>query len=430
MIMAREWKKIANGVYAVGPKKVIYFRMMVAGRREMEKSPLQGIAAVNSKGKITPELQKLALGFRMRLLNRDYYSQNDNAKKHVPTFREFLDKYEEIAAEERIKNRQPGERATQTAINSFSILVEDCGFKWTEPITKLTTSAVDHFIVRKIKEGLEPVSAWSYASSARSTRAKWALPYYRELNWDVPVFEMPVRKDKKPPRYQRPSKEVLEAVEKWYWDLTDKVFSRGTEPANQDKGNCAEPANQDKGNCAEPANQDPGSCAVRGKEPTRVDYEIWWAATAMLRFAMRNSCAERISPRNFFEREGIHYLRWLPHKTERTQRWVTWSVHPDFMEKINKVIEALDLDEDDHILDHPRMRFERLNSEVRKIHDWFKEKEKAAYELRKICIDNLFHKLGAEKTSALTGEDMKTIAYFYADVTIADMEPIRFDKLF
>lgn len=388
----REWKKIGDGIYAVGPRKIIYFRMMVAGRREMQRSPLQGIAAINSRGRITPELERLALNFRMRLLNGEHYEQG--AKKHVPTFREFLDKYQKLAEDERIKNGQPGERATETAVNSFTILVDDCGFKWTEPITKLTTSAVDHFIVKKIKEGLEPVSAWSYASSARSTRARWALPHYRELGWDVPPFEMPVRKDKKPPRYTRPPKGVIEAVEKWYWEMTDKIFTQKDEPAK------------------------------------RADYELWWAATAMLRFAMRNSCARRITPKNFFERDGIVYLQWLPHKTRRTQRKVTWSVHPDFKSKIDAVINALGLDEDDTILRVPRMTFDRLNDQVRGIHDWFKDKAKAAYELRKICIDNLFHKLGSDKTAALTGEDAKTITYFYADVTIADMEPIRFDELF
>jgi hypothetical protein len=56
--------------------------------------------------------------------------------------------------------------------------------------------------------------------------------------------------------------------------------------------------------------------------------------------------------------------------------------------------------------------FDDLNRDLRAIgfHG-----SKASYELRKICIDHVYQKFGAEMAVSLSGDDIKTISHYYAD---------------
>ena len=49
------------------------------------------------------------------------------------------------------------------------------------------------------------------------------------------------------------------------------------------------------------------------------------------------------------------------------------------------------------------------------------DKDKATYELRKLRVDAEYKNFGAERASALSGDDIRTLSYFYADV--ADLAP-------
>ena len=40
---------------------------------------------------------------------------------------------------------------------------------------------------------------------------------------------------------------------------------------------------------------------------------------------------------------------------------------------------------------------------------------KASYELRKICIDHIYQRFGAEKAVSISGDDIRTISRYYAD---------------
>ena len=40
---------------------------------------------------------------------------------------------------------------------------------------------------------------------------------------------------------------------------------------------------------------------------------------------------------------------------------------------------------------------------------------KGAYELRKICIDHVYQRFGAERAVSVSGDDIKTITHYYAD---------------
>ncbi len=58
------------------------------------------------------------------------------------------------------------------------------------------------------------------------------------------------------------------------------------------------------------------------------------------------------------------------------------------------------------------MTYLRINKELRKI---FPEAQKASYELRKICIDHIYQSRGPAMASAISGDDLKTVTYYYAD---------------
>ena len=50
---------------------------------------------------------------------------------------------------------------------------------------------------------------------------------------------------------------------------------------------------------------------------------------------------------------------------------------------------------------------------------------KASYELRKICIDHIYQKFGAEMASSISGDDIRTVMRYYADPSAVNVEGVR-----
>ena len=48
-----------------------------------------------------------------------------------------------------------------------------------------------------------------------------------------------------------------------------------------------------------------------------------------------------------------------------------------------------------------------------------------AYELRKICIDHVYQKFGAEMAVSISGDDIKTIIRYYADPSQPNIGEVR-----
>ena len=371
---SRQWKKLDKAIYAVGDLKIIYFRIMVNGKRETMKSPIQGAAAIAANGKPTAELKKACLNWRYKLMNRDYYDQQDRKLK-VPSFAKLLEMYQDAAAAEQIKSGSPGPRTIETAVKYFQYLVDGCGFKWTEPMTKMKTGDIDKYIVGLIKAGKTPTTALSYAASCQSVTPKWAIEYYSREGYDVRPYQMPIFKNRKPPRYERPSKETLTGVEEWYRELW------------KDDGMTAQ------------------------------ECRVWFLATMMLRFAVRNGDVGRLTMKNFVEHDGSMYLLYTPHKTEKSSgTTVNWPLHPDLWDRIQSVAKMLELDDDDPFVRSARETSSAVNRMLRKFPE-LEQKEKASYELRKMCVDHAYHEWGVEMAAAISGDDIKTLTYFYADTS-------------
>jgi hypothetical protein len=70
--------------------------------------------------------------------------------------------------------------------------------------------------------------------------------------------------------------------------------------------------------------------------------------------------------------------------------------------------------------------FMRLNQKMR---DMGFNGPKGAYELRKICVDHVYQKFGAEMAVSISGDDIKTITYYYADPAQPNIGDIRVTDL-
>ena len=70
--------------------------------------------------------------------------------------------------------------------------------------------------------------------------------------------------------------------------------------------------------------------------------------------------------------------------------------------------------------------FEDINRDLRAL--GFRG-SKAAYELRKICIDHVYQKFGAEMAVSISGDDISTITRYYADPAQPNVYNIRVTDL-
>ena len=198
----------------------------------------------------------------------------------------------------------------------------------------------------------------------RGVFAKWCKPYYDDAGWEIPPLDLPAFRAKAP-RYVRPSAEMLQRVKAWYGQQTG---------------------------------------------------EHWFAATMMLEFAMRNGDVLRLKDENFVEKDGRHYLNYTPHKTELSSgRRVCWPIHDSIWQTFEDYggITCFDVTDE---------TFNEMNRDLRSL--GFRG-TKGAYELRKICIDHVYQKYGAEMAVSLSGDDIKTITRYYADPAQPNIGTVR-----
>jgi hypothetical protein len=136
----------------------------------------------------------------------------------------------------------------------------------------------------------------------------------------------------------------------------------------------------------------------------------------MLEFAMRNGDVLRLTESNFVENENGKFLSYTPHKTELTSaRRVYWPIHPEIWQKFEDYGRLAGLDV-------TKETFDDINRDLRNLgfHG-----SKAAYELRKICIDHIYQKFGAEMAVSISGDDIRTITKYYADPAQPNIGAVR-----
>ena len=116
------------------------------------------------------------------------------------------------------------------------------------------------------------------------------------------------------------------------------------------------------------------------------------------------------------KKDARHYLNYTPHKTELSSgRRVFWPIHEDIWKKFDEYGGFRGLEITDEI-------FSDINKSLRTL--GFRA-HKGAYELRKICIDHVYQKYGAEMAVSLSGDDIKTITKYYADPAQPNIGAVR-----
>lgn len=308
--------------------------------------------------------------------------------KTTPSIRMITEEYPKIASVERMRMERPCEKTVAGAICNVRRLCEIGGISLDEPVSVLTQKRLQRVLDAARGSGLKPITVWSYLYSLKTVFARWTHPYYADRKWNVPKIELPSCR-RSAPRYVRPDTVVLAKVKDWYVSLEN-----------------------------------------------RPDAREWVLATLMLEFAMRNGDVERLRWSDFREREGGHVLCYMPNKTRFTSgRFVAWPVHPDIWRRLSdyrstgipynkrkgwrkNVIRDSQL-----VVPCARDVYVRLNKELRLLNIF--NGTKACYELRKICVDHVYQKYGAEMASSISGDDIKTMMRYYADPSAVSIENMR-----
>lgn len=293
----------------------------------------------------------------------------------IPSINMILAEYKLIAETERLRMKRPSALTVRNTLQGVRRICEIGAIDLSAPINLLTTKRLQRIADLAATQNVKPITLWTYLSALQALCADWTHRYYRERNWRIPSFELPVFY-RAPRRYVRPDSFTLQRVKQWY-----------------------------------------GSLAVR---PSLND---WAFATLMLEFAMRNGDVARLTWANFHTRDdGTTILCYTPHKTALTSaRTVAWPVHPAIWEKFDALRQTRPTSS--HVIDHINSVTKRLNHELR-TQEIFTG-SKGCYELRKICIDHIYQKFGAEVASAISGDDIRTITRYYADPSAVTVKNIR-----
>lgn len=325
----------------------------------------------------------------------------------TPTIMQMVKTYVQAAAVERLKCGRPNEgtvRNTLSGVRTFARWLnakrdreglERFDFAGafgggrgdasssTSPLVSIIRPQLIHgYLADMLERKVKPVTAMSYVTQFQQLFARWVRPYYEDRGWKVPPFpafgKRPIA-----PRYNRPSREQLRKVKAWYESLDN-------------------------------------SRRFQARYSLVPGDQLWFVATMMLEFAMRNSDIVRLTHGNFVEHEGRVYLNYTPHKTQNSSgRMVKWPVHSKIWKRLTERGELYlpELTED---------VFDALNRQMRALGF---TGTKGAYELRKICIDHVYQRFGAERAVSVSGDDIKTITHYYADPAQPNIGDLRITDL-
>jgi len=320
-------------------------------------------------------------------------------KLKTPTFQQLLAEYPRIAQVERMKSESPCPKTVENVLSGVRLVVEAVAeieqgrgappLTLDSPVSDLTRAHLDRYLASAAALGLSPVSAWAYVQHLRGISAKWTRSYYAERGWSVPPFDIPSCR-RRVTRYVRPDRETLLKVKTWYDSLL-----------------------------------------------VRADKRDWIAVTLMLEFAMRNGDAGRLRWSDFRQRGGpadaaegdCPVLCYTPNKTALSSgRTVAWPVHPDIWRQFVSIRAQMGDRAGTHfqglVLPAAHEVFMRLNREIAE-RGFFPHTHKRCYEFRKICIDHVYQRFGAEIASSISGDDLHTILRFYADPAQPNVGAVR-----
>lgn len=294
----------------------------------------------------------------------------------TPTLSELKAQYLEAATIERLKTSKPSPttvRNTLSGIRVFCAWLKSDAPELGEPgdlgvDTLVKPKLLRRYVAALLARGIRPISALSFVSQFRQLFARWTRPYYEDIGWRIPAFP-DIGGNTHLQRYRRPPSELIERVKDWYHSLKPDM--------------------------------------------------TWYAATMMLEFAVRNGDVKRLGRGNFVDVKGRVFLNYTPNKTSHSSgRVVKWPVHPEIWATLERLRPW-----DRAMTDAP---FNRVNKAMREL--GFRG-TKGAYELRKLCIDHVYQRFGAEMAVSISGDDIKTITRYYADPSQPNIGDLRVSEL-
>lgn len=368
----RKSKTVMPGVVRVtGPRTdVLRYMTCVNGKRFNGVSTLPMAVALNDRGNASRELVADYKKWQVKCAAEAGKFEGGRGLK-VPSIEELWKIYEEEAWK---RSRDPDYRKpSERSINSTEMAYWQCVAE-----SKLDKSAAytDLFETAKIKEMFEAfrkrmkgISAHTYVISLQRVTATWTIPKYRARGYDVKPPIMPdFGKAKAAPEYQQLSPELRAKIEKWYAGLKD--------------------------------DEDP---------------RLFLAASMTFQLAMRPNDVGRLTGENFKRQEdGYMHLVYKPHKTaESSNRRVDWPVAPALWNAIESLAGER-MRKGGLLLPHWTNVYRRLNESMRTACD-MDTTGKAVYELRKLCIDTVYHRMGADYAVSLSGDRRETIERYYSD---------------
>ena len=357
-----EWLCVRNGrVYGV--KKV-------RGKTVRQVAPIQGLAAIDGKGRPTAEVKRWVRRWGKGLENAPYYKEG----KRVPTIGEFFDAYVEFAEQEYLSNGSPAPSTLAKYRSSFDIFVRTCGLSRSDSLASITRDRMDAFVSESLARGLIPLTVYSILKQVRSLFGAWVMERYAARGWEVVMPNFPRRRGKLTAAkvYQRPPEKLRERTMDWYRALE------------------------------------------------RSDPMAWAAASLMLQFGMRNCDAARLKWEDIVREDGKWVLGYTPKKTRNSSgRRVHCAMSDAFYERLRA-----NGGKGAYVLERAESAFKQINASLFDLGWKPPQYHKRAYELRKMCIDRIYRTYGVEAAVQVSGDDIKTILRFYADPSRANMATI------
>lgn len=312
----------------------------------------------------------------------------------IPTFRKTIRTYLTAVDVERLKCGRPckgtvrntlagvrhfmrwvnlHQSEIETQLKKHRPMLADVEDSYELMVSVISPRLLRMYLSGMLRDGVKPISAVSYVHQLRQLFAKWVIPYYEDHNWRIPPFPT-IGTRPATPRYTRPSPDMLAKVRDW-------VLTHPTD-------------------------------------------SVWFAATMMLEFAMRNGDIMRLKRENFVRSQDRVFLNYTPNKTRYSSgRVVKWPIHPTIWEKMSELFTG---NGDEPPVIDKEHTFDKLNQCMR---DLGFTGNKGAYELRKICIDHIYQRFGAELATSISGDDIRTIIKYYADPAQPNIGDIRITDL-
>ena len=370
---------IPGVVLRVGKEgRSIRFYCMVRGTRFTETyqdAPVELL--IDPKGKPTRQLKDAYNGWKTA--KQEEVGVTGKSGMREPTLGQMLDCWEKFALERSRDPRymKPTERSINTACKNFRYSFEAIGLTEDDNYRKLYNDrALQDAFDALVARGVSGVSAWSYIAAVQTFTSPWTERHWEKAGFIVHRPRMPdPGKAREAPRYQRPSKEMIEKQDLFYASLQD----------------------------------------MKDKKPFLV-------ATMVLQFAMRPNDVGRLTSENFVRGEdGRMYLNYVPNKTKNSSgRRVTWPISEPIWQQIRQYAGER-LDAGKTMVNSVRSVCDVKINPAMRLFCGMESSTKAIYEYRKRCIDYVYHHFGINAAVAISGDNAQTIEYYYYDPTMTTM---------